>query len=283
MIRRLLVANRGEIARRVFAHLPGAWASRRRRLLRRRRRRAARRPRPTTRCGCPATRRPTRTCAATCSSPPPAGPAPTRSTPATASWPRTPTSPRRCIDAGLTWVGPPPKAIAAMGSKLEAKALLAEAGVPVLPIAGPTPRRRSTDVPGAGQGVRRRRRAGHADRAATGRAGRGGRARRGARRRPRSATATVFCERYVERGPAHRGADPRRRARHRGRARRAGVLDPAPAPEDHRGGAVAGGRRRAARRAVRRRRSPRPGRSATSAPARSSSCSRPTASSTSWR
>jgi propionyl-CoA carboxylase alpha chain len=36
-------------------------------------------------------------------------------------------------DAGLTWVGPPAKAIAAMGSKVEAKALLAEAGVPMLP------------------------------------------------------------------------------------------------------------------------------------------------------
>ena len=37
------------------------------------------------------------------------------------------------IDAGLIWVGPPPKAIAMMGSKLDAKALLTEAGVPVLP------------------------------------------------------------------------------------------------------------------------------------------------------
>jgi propionyl-CoA carboxylase alpha chain len=37
------------------------------------------------------------------------------------------------IDAGLTWVGPPPKAIAAMGSKVDAKALLAEAAVPTLP------------------------------------------------------------------------------------------------------------------------------------------------------
>src|SRR5690242_13651865 len=35
------------------------------------------------------------------------------------------------LDAGLTWIGPPPKAIAAMGSKVEAKALLAEAGVPM--------------------------------------------------------------------------------------------------------------------------------------------------------
>ncbi|MCO5996801.1 acetyl/propionyl/methylcrotonyl-CoA carboxylase subunit alpha [Actinoallomurus rhizosphaericola] len=37
------------------------------------------------------------------------------------------------IAAGLTWVGPPPAAIAAMGSKIEAKRLMGEAGVPVLP------------------------------------------------------------------------------------------------------------------------------------------------------
>ncbi|GAA0433010.1 acetyl/propionyl-CoA carboxylase subuit alpha [Acrocarpospora corrugata] len=37
------------------------------------------------------------------------------------------------LDAGLTWIGPPPEAIEAMGSKIEAKALMAEAGVPVLP------------------------------------------------------------------------------------------------------------------------------------------------------
>ena len=36
-------------------------------------------------------------------------------------------------DAGLTWIGPPAKAIAAMGSKIAAKALLADAGVPMLP------------------------------------------------------------------------------------------------------------------------------------------------------
>ncbi len=37
------------------------------------------------------------------------------------------------IDAGLIWVGPAPKVIAAMGSKLAAKATMAAAGVPVLP------------------------------------------------------------------------------------------------------------------------------------------------------
>jgi propionyl-CoA carboxylase alpha chain len=35
-------------------------------------------------------------------------------------------------DAGLTWIGPPPEAIGAMGSKTEAKKLMAAAGVPVL-------------------------------------------------------------------------------------------------------------------------------------------------------
>ncbi|MQA25317.1 MAG: biotin/lipoyl-binding protein [Micromonosporaceae bacterium] len=36
------------------------------------------------------------------------------------------------LDAGLTWVGPSPKAIESMGSKIEAKRLMADAGVPVL-------------------------------------------------------------------------------------------------------------------------------------------------------
>ncbi len=38
-----------------------------------------------------------------------------------------------CADAGLIFVGPPPRAIAAMGSKIAAKELMAAAGVPVLP------------------------------------------------------------------------------------------------------------------------------------------------------
>ena len=37
------------------------------------------------------------------------------------------------VDAGLTWIGPPPGAIAAMGSKIEAKRLMRASGVPVLP------------------------------------------------------------------------------------------------------------------------------------------------------
>jgi 3-methylcrotonyl-CoA carboxylase alpha subunit len=38
-----------------------------------------------------------------------------------------------CADAGLVFIGPPPKAIAAMGSKAAAKTLMAEAGVPLVP------------------------------------------------------------------------------------------------------------------------------------------------------
>jgi propionyl-CoA carboxylase alpha chain len=39
---------------------------------------------------------------------------------------------RAVDDAGLTWIGPPPDAIESMGSKIEAKRLMAATGVPVL-------------------------------------------------------------------------------------------------------------------------------------------------------
>ncbi|HEX6937455.1 MAG TPA: biotin carboxylase N-terminal domain-containing protein, partial [Actinomycetes bacterium] len=40
---------------------------------------------------------------------------------------------RSVLEAGLVWVGPPPRAVEAMGSKIEAKRLMADAGVPTLP------------------------------------------------------------------------------------------------------------------------------------------------------
>ncbi|MGV9736659.1 acetyl/propionyl/methylcrotonyl-CoA carboxylase subunit alpha [Rhodococcus aetherivorans] len=39
---------------------------------------------------------------------------------------------RAVLDAGLTWIGPGPDSIARMGSKVEAKKIMADAGVPVL-------------------------------------------------------------------------------------------------------------------------------------------------------
>lgn len=40
---------------------------------------------------------------------------------------------QKCADAGLIFIGPPPSAIAAMGGKSEAKALMQKAGVPLVP------------------------------------------------------------------------------------------------------------------------------------------------------
>lgn len=62
------------------------------------------------------------------------------------------------IDAGLTWIGPLPETISAMGSKIEAKRLMKDAGVPVLEVETPT----ESDLPllvkasagGGGRGMR---------------------------------------------------------------------------------------------------------------------------------
>ncbi len=40
---------------------------------------------------------------------------------------------QQVLDAGLVWIGPPPDAIAAMGSKVAARARMREAGIPVVP------------------------------------------------------------------------------------------------------------------------------------------------------
>ncbi len=48
-----------------------------------------------------------------------------------------------CVEAGLTWVGPPADVIARLGSKIEARRLMEAAGVPVVP--GHTPRDQSDD------------------------------------------------------------------------------------------------------------------------------------------
>ncbi|MDP8910453.1 MAG: acetyl-CoA carboxylase biotin carboxylase subunit [Actinomycetota bacterium] len=40
---------------------------------------------------------------------------------------------RACAEAGLVWIGPPPKAIETMGSKVAARERMREAGVPIIP------------------------------------------------------------------------------------------------------------------------------------------------------
>ena len=119
-------------------------------------------------------------------------------------------------DAGLTWIGPPAKAIAVMGSKIEAKALLADAGVPMLPTQ--TDPDQVTEFPvlvkasagGGGRGMRVVR-----DAAALTEAVASAR---------REAAERVRRRHHLHRalpgpGPARRGADLRRQPRQRAAAR----------------------------------------------------------------
>ncbi|MCA1711561.1 MAG: ATP-grasp domain-containing protein [Actinobacteria bacterium] len=113
---------------------------------------------------------------------------------------------RTVVAAGLTWIGPPPEAVEAMGSKLTAKRLMADAGVPVLPGAEVTPESALAAAEGIGYPV--------LVKASYGGGGRGMRivhsaaeleeAVSSAQREAASAfgNATVFLERYVER-PKH--------------------------------------------------------------------------------
>jgi propionyl-CoA carboxylase alpha chain len=105
---------------------------------------------------------------------------------------------REVEEAGLTWIGPPPEAIEAMGSKVESKRLMAAAGVPVLPAidldaitAADLPVLVKASAGGGGRGMRViRDLAELADQVAAARA--------------EAASAfgdpTVFCESYLERG-----------------------------------------------------------------------------------
>jgi len=105
------------------------------------------------------------------------------------------------LDAGLTWVGPPPAAIAAMGSKLEAKRMMADAGVPTLPWAETVDEAEKVGFPllvkasagGGGRGMRVVRGAGELDEAVAAASREAGAA---------FGDATVFLERYVE-APRH--------------------------------------------------------------------------------
>jgi acetyl/propionyl-CoA carboxylase alpha subunit len=113
---------------------------------------------------------------------------------------------RAVVAAGLTWIGPPPEAVEAMGSKLAAKELMAGAGVPCLPGGEVDPVTAASVAERIGYPV--------LVKASYGGGGRGMRIVRsedelveavhGARREAESAfgNGTVFLERFVER-PRH--------------------------------------------------------------------------------
>ncbi|MEV4053452.1 biotin carboxylase N-terminal domain-containing protein [Amycolatopsis sp. NPDC049688] len=105
---------------------------------------------------------------------------------------------RAVLDAGLTWVGPPPEAIETMGSKVESKRLMAAAGVPVLAELDPAsvtaedlPLLVKASAGGGGRGMRVVRSLGELAEAVEGASAEAGSA---------FGDPTVFCERYLETG-----------------------------------------------------------------------------------
>ncbi|MFL5925851.1 MAG: acetyl/propionyl/methylcrotonyl-CoA carboxylase subunit alpha [Gaiellaceae bacterium] len=95
--------------------------------------------------------------------------------------------------AGLTWIGPPPSALRKGGDKLAAKQVAEDAGVPTIPEAREPPLIVKAAAGGGGRGMRVVRAAGHLHEAVE-----------AARREARSAFGddTVYLERYLER-PRH--------------------------------------------------------------------------------
>ena len=167
---------------------------------------------------------------------------------------------RRVIAAGITWIGPHPDAIDAMGDKVRARQAMVAAGVPVVPggtepipdAAGARARGRAVRDAARAQGVGRRRRQGAQGRAHVRRAGVGVLDR--AARSERVLRQRYDLRRALSREPqARRAADPRRQARQRAARRRTRLLAAAAPPKAVGRGAGADPGERA-RRVARRRR-----------------------------
>ena len=193
-------------------------------------------------------------------------------------------------DAGLTWIGPPPEAIELMGSKTAARRAMREAGVPIIPgttdpVAEPGEIERLGEeigyplilkaaAGGGGKGMKVVRAPGEIERALESARGEGERY---------FADSAVYVERFLE-DPRHvevqvlADAHGIRRA-----SRRARLHDPAAPPEARRGDAFAGRRSRCSASGSAASPSTRRAPPATGAPGRSRGCSPRTASTSSWR
>ena len=153
----------------------------------------------------------------------------------------------------LVYVGPSPATIEALGDKLHARRLAARVGVPAVPgTLDPAPvdrpdqvaddRRRggARRLPAPGQGGRGRGRARHAPRRARARTCPAALAAGSHEASSAFGDGSVYLEREIAPGAARRGPAARRQPRQRRRAGRARLLAPAPAPEARRGVARAG-------------------------------------------
>ena len=149
--------------------------------------------------------------------------------------------PRPCEDAGLTFIGPSPKSIALMGSKVESRKAVARYGVPMVPgtmdpvrdRTGSPTHRRFPRLSRHAQGFGRRGRKGHAARSV-----RGGNRRcspadtRGSR--AAFGDDAIYLEKFVEQPAAYRNSGARGHTWKRDLPRRAGMHDPAPPSKGHR-------------------------------------------------
>ena len=194
------------------AQLPGVGAGHGGGVLRPGRRGRATWPRRTARCGCPVRPRPRPTCGSTLLVARRSRPAPEAVHPGYGFLSENAEFARAVEAAGLVWIGPSAEAIELMGNKVEAKRLMAAAGVPVLDQLDPAEPHRAGTARDH-QGIRRRWRPGDADRPDPGRtrpaAGRGARPRR-----ERSFGDPAGVLRAVPgRRPASGGATGRRPAR----------------------------------------------------------------------
>ena len=181
---------------------------------------------------------------------------------------------RAVADAGLAWIGPSPESMNAMALKVEAKRLVAAAGVPLVPGAELEADASDADITAAGAAV-------GLPLLVKASAGGGGKGMRLVREpdelleavsAARNEAASAFGDptRLPRALPgarsARRGAGLRRHPRQRGARLRARVLDPAPPSEGRGGVPLARGDARHAGADVRRRRGRCAGRSTTSGP-----------------